>query len=123
MPSPDTFALNAICRYRLLPTGADRPDKSSLKKRRGASTYCIQERCCCFLFSSADPHPVVDEVVNPPEVETTGSSDAKLVGIRRVEAEECHVARKHGLDDLKKAGVLQFRFVGRLATYVVRTRH
>lgn len=70
-----------------------------------------------FVYASANPYPVVDEIVNPPEVETAGASDAKLVGIRRVEAEECHVARKHGLDDLKKnESFCRCRF-GRLATY------
>ncbi len=38
-------------------------------------------------------HPIVDQVVHPPKIEATGSSDTELIGIGRVEAEERHVAR------------------------------
>lgn len=46
-------------------------------------------------------YPIVNQVVHPPEIEATSSSDTKLVGIGRVKAEERHVARKNSLDNLR----------------------
>lgn len=52
------------------------------------------------LTGRVTSYPVVNQIVHPPEVEAASSSDTELVGIGRVEAEERHVARKNGFDNL-----------------------
>lgn len=50
-------------------------------------------------------HPIVNQIVHPPEVEAASSSDTELVGVGRVEAEERHVAGENGFDNLKAGSI------------------
>lgn len=51
-------------------------------------------------LTAQNSYPIVNKVVHPPEIEATSSSDAKLIRVGWVEAEERHVTRKNGFDDL-----------------------
>lgn len=69
-----------------------------LLRKRTFILYCRKQN---RVFPTAlISYPIVNQVVHPPEIEATSSSDTKLVGIGRVEAEERHVARKNSFDNL-----------------------
>lgn len=91
--------------------GRDHHQEQQQHHPTSQALVCEVFECICPLYGRAQgillpdsdcapSHPIVNQVVHPPEVESTGSSDTELVGIGRVEAEERHVPRKNSFHNL-----------------------